>query len=151
MKLALNILAIFLLLSFYSCSNEEKNEISELLKKREEAFENKNEELYSTCISDNYKVTDSEKIIDKNGVIKNFKSNTLAFDKIEISHKDRSTYVKDNTAKVVQKTTVLLQLEDQKSSYKVTEIIHLTKEKESWKISKESKIDLFRGFVFGEN
>ena len=144
-------LIIFLILIIIGCTSEDKKSISNILEKRELAFENKDEELYSSYISDNYNVQMEEKTLGKEDVLKNFRSNVLAFDKIDFSHKDRSIYIDKSKAKVVQKTTVKLQLDDQSSNYKLTEFLQLENENGQWKIVKESDIDLFRGFVFGGN
>lgn len=151
MKYFFTLIILFFILIITGCTSEDKKNISKILEKRELAFENKNEDLYSSYISGNYNVQMEDKSLGKEGVLKNFRSNVLAFDKIDFSHKDRSIYIDKNKAKVVQKTTVKLQLDDQVSNYKLTELLQLEKENGQWKIVKESDIDLFRGFVFGGN
>lgn len=142
---------IISLVTLLGCEDKEEKQISELLSIREEAFEKKNSELYLACISSSYRVEVDGDIKTKESLLKDFKANTTPFDRIDISHKDRTIYQSNNEAKVVQKTKVILQIEGQTSNYELTEIIKLVKENKNWKISKESKIDLFRGFVFGKN
>lgn len=121
-----------------------------LLNKRESAFEEKNPDKYKSLIISSYKVETRNGNKNKEDVLKDFRLNTTPFDSIEMSHKDRKVIIEDGRAKVVQKTLVLLSIDDQKTKYEITEVLILEKENNEWKISKESNLDLFRGFVFGK-
>lgn len=138
-------------LLFLACGNEKNTEINDILDQREKAFETRDTELYSKLISTKYSDTVEGKEIGKEEIINKFKINTTPFDRIDITHSDRDIEISGNTAKTVQKTVASLQIEDESSTYEIREIINLSIEDGTWKISKESRIDLFRGFVFGGN
>ncbi len=143
-------LFFLLIVTLQSCSNSEKKEINTLLDTRIKSFEQKNIDLYSECIYKEYNENiDGEKIY-KDGVIKNFKINISPFDEITFIKSEREIYINGNNAKVVIKTSVSLSIKDKKSIYNTTEKINLSKTNSQWKIVKESKLDLFRGYVFGE-
>ena len=144
-------LLLILLLIPMSCNNGGDPEIIQLLDKRETAYEQKDTALYSTLLSKNYESKTGSGTEARETALKNFKINTTPFDKIDMKFRDRTIYKEDDRAKVVQKTTVELQIENKKSTYELTEIIVLVKNENKWEIAKESKIDLFRGYVFGEN
>lgn len=148
----LQVFTIFLLLtiSIVSCSSNIDKGITDLLENRKSAFEEKNTGLYEDLIISSYNVQTRNGSKTKEDVLKDFRLNTTPFDSIEMSHKDRKVTNENGKAKVVQKTTVLLALEDQNTKYEITEILILEKENNEWKISKESSLDLFRGFVFGK-
>jgi len=150
MKFPVFILFIFFIVSFLSCNNMVDKDIRILLNKRESAFEEKNPDKYKSLIISSYKVETRNGNKNKEDVLKDFRLNTTPFDSIEMSHKDREVIKEDGRAKVVQKTLVLLSIDDQKIKYEITEVLILEKENNEWKISKESNLDLFRGFVFGK-
>ena len=142
---------LIILLFIFSCSNNTDPEITNLLQNRENAYEQKDLELYSSLLSNNYENKTKSGIETKDAALKNFKINTTPFDRIAMNHKDRTIYKEGEKAKVVQKTTVELEIENKVSTYKLTEIIVLAKIENRWEIVKESKIDLFKGSVFGES
>ena len=150
MKPLVIILFFFVIASFFSCGNNIDKEITLLLDKRQSAFEEKDPDKYKTLIISNYNVETREGTKNIDDVLKNFKLNTTPFDVIKMSHKDREVFKEDGKAKVVQKTQVVLTIDDQETTYETTEVLILKKEDNKWKISKESNIDLFRGFVFGK-
>ena len=150
MKFPVLILFIFFIVSYLSCSNMVDKDITLLLDKRESAFEEKNPDKYKSLIISSYKVETRNGNKNNEDVLKDFRLNTTPFDSIEMSHKDREVIKEDGRAKVVQKTLVLLSIDDQKIKYEITEVLILEKENNEWKISKESNLDLFRGFVFGK-
>jgi len=150
MKFPVSILFIFFIVSFLSCNNKVDKDITLLLDKRESAFEEKNPDKYKSLIISSYKVETRNGNKNNEDVLKDFRLNTTPFDSIEMSHKDREVIKEDGRAKVVQKTLVLLSIDDQKIKYEITEVLILEKENNEWKISKESNLDLFRGFVFGK-
>jgi len=150
MKFPVSILFIFFIVSFLSCNNKVDKDITLLLDKRESAFEEKNPDKYKSLIISSYKVETRNGNKNNEDVLKDFRLNTTPFDSIEMSHKDREVIKEDGRAKVVQKTLVLLSIDDQKINYEITEVLILEKENNEWKISKESNLDLFRGFVFGK-
>lgn len=141
---------VVMTLLIVSCSNTDKNEINKLLDKRQEAFESRDENLYSELIIDSYNINSDGKNIDKDEIINQFKLNTSPFDKITFLKSKRQISIKDGTANVLIDTTVDLAIDSEKSKYNTKELLNLTKNSDNeWKISKESKLDLFRGFVFG--
>ena len=150
MKSKVFILSFLLILSFISCSNKIDKEISLLLDTRTSAFNEKNPEKYVGLILSTYDVETRNGKKTREDVLKDFRLNTTPFDSIEMSHKDREVVIENNNAKVIQKTSVLLSIDDQNTKYNVTEILILEKENGEWKIAKESSLDLFRGFVFGK-
>ncbi len=150
MKFPVFILFIFFIVSFLSCNNKVDKDITLLLDKRESAFEEKNPDKYKSLIISSYKVETRNGNKNNEDVLKDFRLNTTPFDSIEMSHKDREVIKEDGRAKVEQKTLVLLSIDDQKTKYEITEVLILEKENNEWKISKESNLDLFRGFVFGK-
>ncbi len=150
MKFPVFILFIFFIVSFLSCNNKVDKDITLLLDKRESAFEEKNPDKYKSLIISSYKVETRNGNKNNEDVLKDFRLNTTPFDSIEMSHKNREVIKEDGRAKVVQKTLVLLSIDDQKTKSEITEVLILEKENNEWKISKESNLDLFRGFVFGK-
>ena len=150
MKFPVFILFIFFIVSFLSCNNKVDKDITLLLDKRESAFEEKNPDKYKSLIISSYKVETRNGNKNNEDVLKDFRLNTTPFDSIEMSHKNREVIKEDGRAKVVQKTLVLLSIDDQQTKYEITEVLILEKENNEWKISKESNLDLFRGFVFGK-
>lgn len=134
-----------------ACSNGNNPDIIEVLDRRENAFESQDHELYESLISENYSANEEGKVINRDEIVKKFRSNTTPFDNIEMEHSERVIEVSDegNTANAVQMTVANLRIDNEASVYKTREIITLRREKGEWKIIKESKIDLFRGFVFG--
>jgi len=150
MKFPVFILFIFFIVSLLSCNNKVDKDITLLLDKRESAFEEKNPDKYKSLIISSYEVETRNGNKNNEDVLKDFRLNTTPFDSIEMSHKDREVIKEDGRAKVVQKTLVLLSIDDQKIKYEITEVLILEKENNEWKISKESNLDLFRGFVFGK-
>jgi hypothetical protein len=150
MKFPVFTLFILVIVSFLSCNNKVDKDITLLLDKRESAFEEKNPDKYKSLIISSYKVETRDGNKNNEDVLKDFRLNTTPFDSIEMSHKDREVIKEGGKAKVVQKTIVLLCIDDQKTKYEITEVLILEKENNEWKISKESNLDLFRGFVFGK-
>lgn len=147
----LKIIIPFTIFFLISCFNSDKKEINEVLDRREKAFELKDEKLYSELITEDYKSGVDDKIINKEGLINQFRINVLPFDNIEFIKTERQIFVNNNTAKVIVDTSVDLSIENQTVNHNTKELLGLIKinEKE-WKLSKESDLDLFRGFVFGE-
>jgi len=146
------LLVIFgILLITASCGDKTDKEIIQLMEQRKTAYSNKNIELYTSILSENYlkKTKDGDEKIDT--AVKNFRVNTTPFDMIDMNHKDRTIYKNGDKAKVVQKTYVVLEIDKKKNNFELTEIILLAKENDKWKITKESNMDLFRGYVFGKD
>lgn len=142
---------LFLLL-FIACGNAEKKEINRILDSRIKAYESKDENAYSKLIIENYSVTKEGKTIDKEDVINQFKLNVSPFDKIHFSQSERRLSVEDGKASAVIDSIVDLSIDTEKVEYKTKELVVLSKNSSNqWKISKESELDLFRGFVFGGN
>ncbi len=133
-----------------SCTSKAEREVTEILDQREKAFEKKDVELYKTLISERYNQKLKNKIINKDQVVKNFATNVLPFDSIEVRHRNREITLKGNTAIVLQQTIFSLRIDNESSTYTTTELLKIEKTDKGWKIVKESDIDLLRGFVFGE-
>ena len=148
---ALIVFPLILLLFSFSCGGSpDKEDIKKVLSDRQIAFENKDQKLYLSCISKDYNQKTEDKVIDIEEIKKKFESNTKVFDKVIITRKDISIYMKgDNLAEVYQKSLFKLKIEAESSTYKTVEKIVLEKKNGRWKIVKEADLDLFRGFVFG--
>jgi ketosteroid isomerase-like protein len=147
---ALIVFPLILLLFSFSCGSPDNEEIKKVLSDRQTAFENKDQKLYLSCISKDYNQKTEDKVIDIEEIKKKFESNTKVFDKVKITRKDISIYMKgDNLAEVYQKSLFKLKIEAESSTYKTVEKIVLEKKNGRWKIVKEADLDLFRGFVFG--
>ena len=149
MKINLYII-FFILVIASSCSDKTDRDIIQLMEQRKTAYNKKNLELYSSILSDNYLKKSKDGDETKETAVKNFKINTTPFDIINMKNKDRTIYKDGDKAKVVQKTYVLLEIDQKKNNFETTEIILLGKEEGNWKILKESNLDLFRGYVFGQ-
>ena len=106
--------------------------------------------MYSDCIEDDYKQENNKKFENKQTVIKNFKINISPFDKIKFTKSKRDIYISENNAKVIIDSSIDLTIRERRSTYNLKERINLSKKNGKWKITKESKLDLFSGFVFGE-
>ena len=145
------LLLISIILITGSCGNKIDKDIDQVMNKRNTAFVQKDTDLYSSILSDNYLKKSESGEEKKEQAIKNFKVNTTPFDTVRMKHKNRTAYIEGDTAKVVQNTNVVLDIDGKKNNFETTEIVFLKKEGNSWKITKESELDLFRGFVFGSN
>ncbi|MGH7885982.1 MAG: hypothetical protein ACRENO_09845 [Thermodesulfobacteriota bacterium] len=144
-------LFILSLLLFISCFNPDKKDINNLLDKRQKSFELKDENLYSDLIFENYNSLEDDKTVNKSNVIEQFKLNVSPFDSISFIKSKRDIYLENGSAKVLIEASIDLKIENEKSTYKTKELLNLIKiNNKEWRISKESKLDLFRGFVFGD-
>lgn len=150
-KLSFKAFIPFFILLLISCYNSEKKEINNVLNKRQNAFEQKDETIYSDLILDSYRIESEGEISDKESVINQFKINISPFDKVSFVKSKREIFIKNFSAKVIIDCSIDLAIEDQTVNYNTKELLSLVKvENKGWKISKESDLDLFRGFVFGE-
>lgn len=150
-KLSFKAFIPFFILLLISCYNSEKKEINNVLNKRQNAFEQKDETIYSDLILDSYRIESEGEISDKESVINQFKINISPFDKVSFVKSKREIFIKNFSAKVIIDCSIDLAIEDQTVNYNKKELLSLIKvENKGWKISKESDLDLFRGFVFGE-
>ncbi len=145
----LSYIAVISLVFLLACGNSQNKEIEEALTVREEALETKNADLYLTLIYPDYIEEREDKTLKLEDVKKNFLTNVSLFDDLEISHADRSIYLKDNKADVFQITKVTASINDSKSMFKLSEKIAFEKIGDKWLIVKESDADYFDGYVFG--
>ncbi|NIP38133.1 MAG: nuclear transport factor 2 family protein [Candidatus Dadabacteria bacterium] len=150
-KRLLSIFFPLLVVSFsLSCVNQDNKQIKKILSDRQAAFENKDVKLYLSGISPDYTQKTEDKVIDIEELARRFESNTTVFESMKITRKDINIYMKSSgVAEVYQKSLFNLKIETQSSTYKTVEKIIFEKKGGSWKIVKESDLDLFRGFVFG--
>ncbi len=133
-----------------SCGNADNNDIKKVLSDRQTAFETKDLQLYLTCISPDYSQKVGDSVVGIEELSKNFQTNTTVFDTLKITRKDISIYMKgQGIAEVYQKSLFNLKIESQSSKFKTVEKMIFEKKDGSWRIVKESELDLFRGFVFG--
>ncbi len=152
MKKRLSLLSIFVLpLILIFCGNSDREKIEYVLSKRDKAFETKNLELYLSCISPNYKEEKNGQYIGIEEIKRNFLSNTSIFDRIKISHSNRTIYLNGEKADVAQRTTVEVKLEKEEGHFALNENIGFEKINGKWLIVKESNTDFLKGFVFGES
>lgn len=145
----LSYIFIIPLLVLLACTNSQNTEIDELLVKRQEALETKDVELYLTLISPDYSEERDGNTLTLEDIKKGFLTNVSLFDALQISHADRSIYLKGNTAEVFQITKVTASINDTKSVFKLSEKIGVQKTGDKWLIVKESDADYFDGYVFG--
>ena len=150
-SLGFSIFLIFII--FLSCGSSEKQEIQNLLARRENAIETKNAAEYADCISKNYNETKDGKNVSFDDIRKSFENNAKIFDSIEISSSDLNIYMKDNNTKadVYQKSQYRLTIANDSSRYTAVEQLQLQKVDGKWKITKESNVDLFKAFAFGSS
>ncbi|MBI5787796.1 MAG: nuclear transport factor 2 family protein [Candidatus Schekmanbacteria bacterium] len=116
---------------FAACSGSSpKQEIEEILSKREQALANKDLDLYTSLISANY--------ADKNKTFQEIKLNAernfAAFGKIEMTSHKRSVYIDNSQAVVVQEYVLSFWLPSGRRSIKDKERLVLQKEEGGWKI-----------------
>jgi len=132
-----------------SCGNSQKDEVREVLDKREQALETKNVDLYMSLVSPDYKQKKDDKTVGYDEVKKTFLDTTGIFDSIDISEQETNIHVKANTADVIRVSLMRASIEDSKSKFRVIDKIQLEKIDGKWMIVKESDADLFSGFAFG--
>jgi ketosteroid isomerase-like protein len=132
-----------------SCGNSQKDEVREVLDKREQALETKNVDLYMSLVSPDYKQKKDDKTVGYDEVKKTFLDTTGIFDSIDISEQETNIHVKANTADVIRVSLVRASIEDSKSKFRVIDKIQLEMIDGKWMIVKESDADLFSGFAFG--
>ena len=149
-QITLSLYLIILIFVNTACFNSKKKEINIILDDRVKSFELKDIIIYSNTIDNSYNEIIDKKNVDKEAIINNFKVNIAPFDQILFIESDREIHISGNEAKVIIKTSIDLSIKEQKSRYKTTELVKLSKNSGQWKIIKESNLDLFRGFVFGE-
>jgi len=144
-------LSILLIVLVVSCGNSQNRDIEKVLDTREKAFETKDEDLYMSLISPEYKQEKKGKIIGPEEVRKNFNVNTKLFDSVSLSTSDRTIYRDGDKAEVFQKTVVNAEDADGRKKLTLNEKMVLARENGKWLIVKESDEDFFYGFVFGQN
>lgn len=143
--------SILLIVLVVSCGNSQNRDIEKVLDTREKAFETKDEGLYMSLISPEYKQEQKGKIIGPDEVRKNFNINVKLFDSVSLSTSDRTIYRDGDKAEVFQKTIVDARDDEGNKKLKLNEKIALARINGKWLIVKESDEDFFYGFVFGQN
>lgn len=143
--------SILLIVLVVSCGNSQNRDIEKVLDMREKAFETKDEDLYMSLISPEYRQEKKGKIIGPEEVRKNFNVNVKLFDSVSLSTSDRTIYRDGDKAEVFQKTIVNARDEEGNKKLKLNEKMTLARENGEWLIVKESDEDFFYGFVFGQN
>jgi ketosteroid isomerase-like protein len=134
-----------------SCSHDEKAGITEVLEKRQRAFEARDVELYSTLISPDYDDVKDGRRMGRKEVIDNFKGILQFFDDIKITYSGRTIYHKGSDAQVVQRARVEVRMEKEgiNTSFTMKEVLELKKQGNRWYITKEAERDYAEGFVYG--
>ena len=145
----LSYISIITLVILLACTNSQNKEIDELLVQRQKALETKDVEMYLTLISPDYSEERDGNTLTLEDIKKSFLTNVSLFDALQISHADRSIYLKDDYADVFQITKVTASINDSKSVFKLSEKIAVQKFGDKWLIVKESDADYFDGYVFG--
>ena len=99
---------------------------------RERAIREKDIDLYMTCISEDY--TDNTDTFDmvKERMHKNFE----VFDRIDFSTSDRTVYLEDQTATLVQDYDLVFFVDGKSDRARGKERIFLRREDRGWKIVK---------------
>ena len=82
-----------------SCGDKVDKEIAQVMKQRENAYNSKNLELYTSILSENYLNKTDDRNETKKVAVKNFKINTTPFDIIDMRHRDRTIYKEGDSAK----------------------------------------------------
>ena len=147
-----SLLIIFLLIIAAvaaSCGNSQKDDITQILDKRQQALETKDVELYMGLISPDYNQKEDGKTIGYDQIKKSFEDITGIFDTIQISEQDTNIKIQANTAEALRVSLIRASIEDSKSKFRVVDKIQLEKIDGNWMIVKESDADLFSGFAFG--
>lgn len=150
----IRIKALLLFLPFlflFSCSINDNKLIEQTLDMREKAYETGDVELFMTLVSPNYLSIKGGRTI-KTGELKiNFEGLSKFFDKIDLSHSNRSIYFEGDKAKVVQKSLVKIEMVEEKikTNFVMNEVIEMEKNNGKWLIIKEPEKDYAEGFVFG--
>jgi ketosteroid isomerase-like protein len=150
MRILLCILLVFALF-VASCGNDEDRAIEEVLSLRTEAFEKKDAALYMTLISPGYRQEKKGKVIGPGEIKKNFEVNVKLFDKVRLTHSDRTIYRDGGRAEVFQRTLIDAEDDQGKSKLRIKEKILLVKENGKWVIVRESDEDFFYGYIFGRS
>lgn len=132
-----------------SCGNSQKDDITQILDKRQQALETKDVELYMGLISPDYNQKEDGKTIGYDQIKKSFEDITGIFDTIQISEQDTNIKIQANTAEALRVSLIRASIEDSKSKFRVVDKIQLEKIDGNWMIVKESDADLFSGFAFG--
>ncbi len=145
----LSYISIIPLVILLACGNSQNKEVDDLLLKRQQALEAKDVESYLTLISPDYSEERDGHTLTLEDMKKSFLTNVSLFDDLQISHTNRSIYMKDNKADVFQITEVRASINDSKSVFKMSEKIAIEKIGDKWLIVKESDADFFDGYVFG--
>ena len=118
--------------SILACSISEKSAIESLMANREQALENKDIDLYMSCISKNYK--------DNSDTSKTLKLKTeqlfSTYQKIDFSFSNRSIYIKNDSAKLVESYVMSVVSSTGTDYISGQERFTLIKEKNDWKILK---------------
>ncbi len=126
-------LGLCILLLLAACGDSSpKQEIEEVLKKREQAIADKNLTAYMTLISPHY----ADKNENFQDIKKKAEANFAAFSKIELISSRRGIHVEGEKATVVQNYTLSYWLPSGKQSVRDKERLVLKKEKNNWKIIK---------------
>ncbi len=125
------IVAVFLS-GILSCGASPEAQIHKVLDKRKRGLEQKDIELYMSCVSSDYKDGRETYAIIKQKTAGFFE----AFDQIELTIEDRSIYVDGDSARVVEKYILTFNVPSGKKMGKAEQLFILRKEKDGWKIIK---------------
>lgn len=135
----------------FSCTDNDNKLIEQTLDMREKAYESGDVELFMTLVSPNYLSIQDGRTVKTGELKKYFEGLSKVFDKIDLSHSNRSIYLDGDKAKVVQKSLVKIEIveENIKTNFVMNEVIEMEKSNGKWLIVKEPEKDYIDGFVFG--
>lgn len=125
-------------LLYFSCSKSDDKGIETSLLNRKKAYETKDAELYKNVVYGN----------DKN-VTESFNNVISVFDEINMEEYDRTININNGNAEVIQTTVFKLRINENRSKFTRRERIILEKIDNNWKLIKDSEVDFFDGFVYG--
>ncbi len=125
-------------LLYFSCSKSDDKGIETSLLNRKKAYETKDAELYKNIVYSN----------DKN-VTESFNNVISVFDEINMEEYDRTININNGNAEVIQTTVFKLRINENRSKFTRRERIILEKIDNNWKLIKDSEVDFFDGFVYG--
>ena len=126
------ILVLSLLLASLTFCSSPKDEIVEILDRREKALEQGDLSLYLSCISQNYQ--DEEK--DFAAIRQKVAGSIGSLPGVELSFSDRSIYFEGELATVYQKVILRVDVGGKKKSFSDRERLTLAREEGGWKIIK---------------
>lgn len=125
-------LVFSLLLMAVACGSSPRQQVEEVLVKREQALAAKNIRDYMALVSRDY--YDEGKTY--KDILEKAEKNFSTFSKIELTTSKRGIYIEEDQAVAVQEFVLSFWIQSKRKSVKNKERLVLKKEKDNWKIIK---------------